>query len=56
MNAERRSLADILKTRTPRPAKLGHVVLRTGQLAALKQWYLALLERMSRMKTRWSAS
>jgi catechol-2,3-dioxygenase len=40
---ERRSLAQILKSSTPRPAKLGHVVLRTGQIAALKEWYLALL-------------
>jgi len=43
MSTQRRSLADIAKTGTPHPAKLGHIVVRTANLAKLKDWYLTLL-------------
>ncbi len=43
MSTARRSLADIAKKGVPSPAKLSHVVIRTGSVAKLKNWYLTLL-------------
>jgi len=43
MSTERRSLSDITKAGSPSPAKLSHIVIRTGNLARVKKWYLTLL-------------
>lgn len=43
MSTERRSLSEITKKGPPSPAKLSHIVVRTGNVAKLKQWYLTLL-------------
>ena len=43
MSTARRSLSDIAKKGPPRPAKLSHIVVRTGDVARLKSWYLTLL-------------
>ena len=43
MSTQRRSLSDITKSGTPSPAKLSHIVIRTGNLARVKNWYLRVL-------------
>ena len=43
MSTVRRNLADIAKQGVPRPAKLSHIVVRTGNLSRLRSWYLNLL-------------
>jgi catechol 2,3-dioxygenase-like lactoylglutathione lyase family enzyme len=43
VSTPRRSLSDAVKSGSPRPAKLGHIVIRTGNVARLKPWYLTLL-------------
>jgi catechol 2,3-dioxygenase-like lactoylglutathione lyase family enzyme len=43
MEAQQRSLADILARGPLRPCKLGHVVLRTANLKRLRDWYLQVL-------------
>jgi catechol 2,3-dioxygenase-like lactoylglutathione lyase family enzyme len=43
MSTACRSLSDITQSGAPSPAKLGHVVLRTGNLGKLKNWYLTVL-------------
>jgi catechol 2,3-dioxygenase-like lactoylglutathione lyase family enzyme len=43
VSTQRRSLSDITKAGTPSPAKLSHIVIRTGNLARVKSWYLTLL-------------
>ena len=43
MSTARRSLSDIANKGPPRPAKLSHIVVRTGDVARLKSWYLTLL-------------
>ena len=43
MSTIRRSLADIQARGAIKPAKLSHVVIRTGDLARLRSWYLTVL-------------
>jgi len=43
VSTARRSLSDIANKGPPRPAKLSHIVVRTGDVARLKSWYLTLL-------------
>lgn len=43
MSTQRRSVSDIMQSGAPSPAKLSHIVVRTANLAKLKDWYLTLL-------------
>jgi catechol-2,3-dioxygenase len=43
VSTARRSLSDITNKGPVSPAKLSHIVVRTGNVARLKKWYLTLL-------------
>jgi catechol-2,3-dioxygenase len=43
LNSQRRNLADVTRGAVPGPAKLSHIVVRTGNVAKLKEWYLTVL-------------
>ena len=40
---KRKSLAEIARGETPKPAKLAHVVIRTSNVVKLRDWYVNLL-------------
>jgi catechol-2,3-dioxygenase len=40
---QRRSLSDVTRAGAPSPAKLSHIVVRTGNVSKLRDWYLTVL-------------